>query len=214
MQIDLPKFTTPMNSSNEDKNHWMLSYSDIVTLLLCFFAMFFAISQVDTVKFEMISEYFSKSQKTPLHVLEKTVKALIVEHEMEDVVDVQLTPDGLELNFQNKILFDSGKAELKPKAFSILLALANILKTNEVKDRVIQVAGHTDTLPIVSSSLYPSNWELSTARASQVIRYFIDRGLRKERFEAIGYADTHLREKENSNRRGLAANRRVVLLVK
>lgn len=214
MQIDLPKFTTPMNSSNEDKNQWMLSYSDIVTLLLCFFAMFFAISQVDTVKYEMISEYFSKSQKTPLHVLEKTVKALIVQHEMEDVVEVQLTPDGLELNFQDKILFDSGKAELKARANSILTALADILKTNDVRDRVIQVAGHTDTLPIVSSSLYPSNWELSTARASQVIRYFIERGLKKERFEAIGYADTRLREKESSDKRGLAVNRRVILLVK
>lgn len=203
-----------MNNSNEDKNHWMLSYSDIVTLLLCFFAMFFAISQVDTVKYEMISEYFNKSEKTPLRVLQETIKVLIADHKMEDVVEVTLTPDGLELNFQDKILFDSGKAELKARAYAILTALADILKTNEVNNRVIQVAGHTDTLPIVSNSLYPSNWELSTARASQVIRYFIGRGLKKQRFEAIGYADTRLREKENSNKRGLAVNRRVILLVK
>ena len=213
MQIKIKKIQSPFRT-DDDKNQWMLSYSDMVTLLLCFFAMFFAVSQVDTVKFEMISEYFNKTNKTSLYELEKKIKALISEQKMEDVVEVTLTPDGLELNFQDRILFDSGKAKLKSNADPILAALAKILKTDDVKKRVIQIAGHTDTVPIGKTSVYPSNWELSTARSSQVIRYFINKRLNKKRFEAIGYADTRLRKKENSLKRGLAVNRRVILLIK
>ena len=212
MEIDLTKIN--LQSKPEEKNSWLLSYSDMVTLLLCFFALFFAISQIDKVKFEIISEYFNQTNKMPLHQLEDQVKTLINEHQMEDVIEVNLTPDGLELNFQDKILFDSGKSELKTAAFPILSSLGNILKTSHVKDRKIQVAGHTDTVPISQNSIYPSNWELSTARASQVIRYFLSRDLIKERFEAIGYADTKLRQPETPQGRGLAVNRRVVLLIK
>ena len=198
----------------EEAEPWLLSYSDMVTLLLCFFALFFAISQIDQVKFEIISEYFNKTQKMPLHQLKDQIKMLIKQHNMEEVIDVNLTPDGLELNFQDNILFDSGKAELKTASWSILKALAEILQSSHVNDRKIQVAGHTDSVPISENSIYPSNWELSSARASQVIRYFLRQHLDKERFEAIGYADTKLRVPETIEKRGFAANRRVVLLIK
>ncbi len=212
MEIDVSKFDKSTNP--DEKNHWLLSYSDMVTLLLCFFALFFAISRVDTVKYEMLTEYFDQSSKMPLHELQTQMKALIEKHNLRNKVDVKLTQDGLELNFQDKILFDSGQAELKEEAFPILSAIANILRTSSVRTRKIQVAGHTDTVPINKDSIYPSNWELSTARASRVIRYFLDHHFEKERFEAVGYADTKLKVQESIDNKGVAVNRRVVLLIK
>jgi chemotaxis protein MotB len=211
VEIKLKEF---QNRTVSDEQHWLLSYSDMVTLLLAFFVLFFAISQVDQSKFEMIMEYFSKTESTPLHVLEEKFKKMVKTHNLEEEVDVALTPDGLLVNFQDNILFDSGKATLKEKAFVILSALGDILKQEEVRGRKVQVEGHTDTVPVSKNVQYPSNWELSTARASGVIRYLIAEQVEPQRFVAVGFADTRQRVEETEQRRGLSVNRRVSLLVK
>lgn len=212
MEINIPEFIKPKVA--KDTQPWLLSYSDMVTLLLAFFVLFFAISQLDQAKFEMIMQYFNRSESMPLHVLEEKFKELVQAHNLQENVDVELTPDGLLVNFQDNILFDSGKAELKSKSFAVLTALAEILKAQEVSDRRIQVEGHTDTVPIAKSAPYPSNWELSAARSASVIRYLIENGVASHRFVAVGYADTRLRVKESPNNRGFQINRRVSLLIK
>ena len=213
MQLNLPHKDLFIKET-EEKNTWLLSYSDMVTLLLAFFVLFFAISQVDQTKFEMIMDYFSQEQKMPLHELEKVVKKLIAENDLQQSVEVELTPDGLLLTFQDKILFDSGKAELKKGAFPILGGIGDILLSHDVIDRQIKVEGHTDTVPLSRLSEYPSNWELSAARATHVIRYLISENVAPSRFTAIGYADTRLRVPEDDQHRGLQANRRVSLIIK
>ena len=95
MEIKIPNVTSGRSYKNEQP--WLLSYSDMVTLLLAFFVLFFAISQIDQVKFEMIMEYFSKNETMPLHVLEQRFKELIQAHNLQEQVDVELTPDGLEI---------------------------------------------------------------------------------------------------------------------
>lgn len=210
MEIKLPQ----QSVSQKDSQPWLLSYSDMVTLLLAFFVLFFTISQVDQAKFEMIMKYFNKSQSMPLHVLKKKFEALIQAHQLEQSVDVELTPDGLLVNFQDNLLFDSGKAELKAHSFPVLNALADILNSPDVAERKIQIEGHTDTVPLAKNALYPTNWELSTARSSSVIRYLINKKIIPKRFVAVGYADTRLRQKETSENKGLSVNRRVSLLVK
>ncbi len=214
MQIEMPDILRQRQAAASDDQPWLLSFSDLVTLLLAFFVLFFAISQVDQSKFEMIMEYFSESRQMPLHKLEEKLKQLIAEHQLQESVDVELTPDGLLLNFQDKILFASGKAELKAEAAPVLDALAAIFRTPEVADRSIQVEGHTDTLPLSKNSAYPSNWELSSARSARVIRYLIERNIAPSRFVAVGFADTRLRQPETEGNRGLSVNRRVSLLVK
>ncbi len=186
----------------------------MVTLLLAFFVLFFSISQIDQSKFEMIMEYFTKSQSTPLYVLEEQFKELVTAHQLEQSVDVELTPDGLMVNFQDNLLFDSGEAKLKTKSYAVLNALAEILKSADVADRKIQIEGHTDSVPLAKNALYPTNWELSTARSSSVIRYLITKEVVSRRFVAVGFADTRMRQKETAEKRGLSVNRRVSLLVK
>ncbi len=211
MEIELPEHIKP---PAQESQPWLLAYSDMVTLLLAFFVLFFAISQFDPVKFEVIMDYFSQNQSMPLHVLEDKFQQLVQAHQLEQNVEVELTPEGLLVNFQDNLLFDSAKADLKPNAFPVLNAMADILKAEEVDKRKIQVEGHTDSIPLANQASYPSNWELSTARSSSVIRYLTSKEVSPDRFMAVGFADTQLRERETPEKRGLSVNRRVSLLIK
>ena len=208
------KLNNDPRSHGSESQDWLMPYSDMVTLLLAFFVLFFAISQVDQVKFEMIMEYFSKSEVMPLHELEKKFREMVKTHQLEESVDVALTPDGLMVNFQDNILFDSGHAELKERSLPILDELAKILNSPDVVSRTIQVQGHTDSVPLAKNALYPSNWELSTARSSSVIRHLLTALVDARRFLAVGFADTHMKEEESEGHRGLPVNRRVSLLIK
>lgn len=211
MEIELPEHVkTPV----QENQPWLLAYSDMVTLLLAFFVLFFAISQFDPVKFEVIMDYFSQDQPMPLHVLEDKFQQLVQAHQLEQNVEVELTPEGLLVNFQDNLLFDSAKADLKPIAFPVLTAMADILNAEEVDKRKIQVEGHTDSIPLAEQASYPSNWELSAARSSSVIRYLTSREVAPGRFMAVGFADTQLRERETPENRGLSVNRRVSLLIR
>jgi chemotaxis protein MotB len=211
MQIQLSK---SVESGGKENQPWLLAYSDMVTLLLAFFVLFFAISQFDPVKFEVIMDYFSQNQTMPLHVLEEKFDQLVQAHQLEQSVEVELTPEGLLVNFQDNLLFDSGKADLKENSYPVLGAMADIIKAEDVVSRKIQVEGHTDSVPLSEKADYPSNWELSTARSSSVIRYFITEKVSSSRFMAVGFADTQLRELETPETRGLSVNRRVSLLIK
>jgi chemotaxis protein MotB len=110
--------------------------------------------------------------------------------------------------FPDQILFDSGSAVLKPGFKKILQILAPQLKR---LPNSIEVDGHTDNVPI-STAAFPSNWELSAARAGSVVRYFETLGLPSERLAAAGYADTRPVE-SNDTRQGRARNRRVEIIV-
>ena len=101
-------------------------------------------------------------------------------------VKVEIRDGRMVLDLQNDILFDTGRVDIKPEGAKDLDAVADILKG--IPDRQFQVAGHTDDVPI-NNSVYPSNWELSTARALQVIHYLEDKGVKPAQLSAAGYAD-------------------------
>jgi chemotaxis protein MotB len=107
------------------------------------------------------------------------------------------------------VLFASGEANLKGRSVPLLSAMARLLKVEA--RHPITVEGHTDPLPI-ESERYPSNWELSTARASSVVRYFIDRGLVPRRLTAAGFAALHPLV-TNSTADGRSRNRRVEIVL-
>ena len=116
----------------------------------------------------------------------------------------------LEINFVDKVLFASGSAEITPRGHEILLKVAGVLA--KVKDKSIYVVGHTDSNPI-HSGLYPSNWELSSARAASVIRFLSESGnLSPERFTAMGRA-FYQPVASNATPEGRQENRRVDIIV-
>lgn len=109
------------------------------------------------------------------------------------------------LDLPNDVLFDTGRVDIKPAGAKDLDAVADILKS--LPDRQFQIAGHTDDVPI-KNSMYGSNWELSTARALQVIHYLEDRGVKSAQLSASGYADVDPIA-SNTTEEGRKQNRRL-----
>jgi chemotaxis protein MotB len=109
------------------------------------------------------------------------------------------------LDLQNDILFETARVDITPAGAKDLDAVADILKT--LPDRQFQVAGHTDDVPI-KTAMYPSNWELSTARALQVIHYLEDKGVKSAQLSATGYAEVDP-VASNSTPEGRKQNRRL-----
>ncbi|MFC2061682.1 flagellar motor protein MotB [Elusimicrobiota bacterium] len=196
----------------DDENQWMFSYSDMVTLLFTFFVLLYAISNPDPVKIQLLSNYFSKEKKMTFTELQQKIEEYIVDNKVQQQVAVKLTSKGVEINFKDKVLFDIGKANLKDVAYPILTEIGKLLNYEEITDRKISVEGHTDSIPI-RSAVFPSNWELSSARAATVVRFFVGQGMNSRRFESIGYAETRPVVPEIDEKRGLAQNRRVVVVI-
>jgi chemotaxis protein MotB len=119
----------------------------------------------------------------------------------------------LTVNVVDKILFDSGKAALKPAGLKVLQQIGDILKSTVDKD--IQVEGHTDNVPIrgALTEKYPTNWELSTARATTVLHFLQSEvGISGERLSAVGYGE-HRPLATNSTAEGRALNRRIQIIL-
>ena len=139
--------------------------------------------------------------------LEKSLKAEIAEKN----VMVQELRGRLVITVQDRVLFDSGKAELRKESFPVLDKVASVLKKS-VPDKNVGVEGHTDNVPITYSG-WKSNWELSTARALSVLHYFTDeRKLNAARFSAAGYGE-YRPVSDNDTDEGKQKNRRVEIYV-
>lgn len=127
---------------------------------------------------------------------------------VRDRVEVATTADTVNLIIKDEVLFDPASADLKPQAHRILDQIAQLLAVN---DYPVSVEGHTDDRPI-QTARYPSNWELSVARATEVTRYLIGRSIDAQRLRAVGYADTRPLSQGTSDE-NRARNRRVSLVV-
>ena len=199
-------------SSEEDDQPWLISYADMVTLLLAFFIVLVSMSTLNKNKFEQMTEYFSKKDRMTLKQMEQKIKVFVLDEKMQNQIGAQLTANGVEVNFKDKLLFDIGKADVKPEAIDVLSKIAALLNTGDIARRKISVQGHTDSVPI-KSTVYPSNWELSSARAAKVVKFFIEHDLDSRRFESIGYADTKPLVPELDKKKGQSENRRVVMVI-
>ncbi|CAH2214016.1 flagellar motor protein MotB [Tepidibacter aestuarii] len=222
---------------------WMSTYGDMVTLLLCFFVLLFSMSSVDAQKFQSIIQSFNgslgfldggktlsseqyidrglKDDKSTNQIkeienfnnLEKKIKKYLDENDLNKDVKVVNENSGLLLRFQDNVLFSSGRAELKPKSEVTLRYISDLLNKKEFDDKFIRIEGHTDNDPIKYSSRYPTNWELSVARASNVVRFLVEEtGINPERISASGYSEYHP-VVANTSDKNKAKNRRVDILI-
>ncbi len=123
-------------------------------------------------------------------------------------VQFSLNKNMLNLQISNNLLFERGSAKLQSAGYEVLDELTAFLDTN---NHTVSVEGHTDNVPI-STRQYPSNWELSSARATNVTRYLIENGIDETRLRAIGYANTRPRD-NNTSEEGRTNNRRVTIVV-
>ena len=207
---------------------WMVTYGDMMSLLLTFFVMLLSYSSTDIFKFKqamgslrgalgvMKSEQgvvnISKlmiGTRTQQQVETSTarLKKLIKQEHMEEAISVERTDKGLLIRISSPVLFDLGKAEVKPDIRSILGKLVDIISKWEGP---VRVEGHTDDLPIRTAQ-FPSNWELSAARAVKVLRYIIEKGgMAPKYLSAVGYGEHHPFV-PNTDPESRSKNRRVVI---
>lgn len=129
----------------------------------------------------------------------------------EKMVRLDMAKKGLVITFVAEVLFDSGKAQIKQDAYSVLDKVSDVLQ-NQVRDRNIAIEGYTDNQPIKYSK-WKSNWELSTARATSVLHYLADKkGLDQRRLSSIGYGEFRP-VASNNTAEGRQQNRRVEITI-
>lgn len=128
-------------------------------------------------------------------------------------ITIQQVRDRLTINMVDRVLFDSGHAQVKPAGVKVLKQVGDVL--NKISDKQIRIEGHTDNVPISSKlqDRFKTNWELSTARATTVVRYLIDQGgVDRQYLSAVGYADTHPLA-SNDSEEGRSSNRRIEIVL-
>jgi chemotaxis protein MotB len=216
---------------------WLTTYADMMSLLMCFFILIMSFSTIELDKFKMAmgslkgalgimgTQKNLNPEQTWLfsyrHSLQSLITVSVMEHVeklremiekegMEDQMSFYLSDDELYIRIRDDLFFELGKADLSPKAHNILTFLARtvFLFADEIK-----VEGHTDNLPI-HTERYPSNWELSFARALSVIKFFVDHEkVDPGKLNAAGYGEFRPLVPNDSpvNR---AKNRRVVIKVR
>lgn len=144
-----------------------------------------------------------------LEKMYKDVMGFVKSKDLEAKVSIKKDTRGILIEIQDKILFDSGKADIKKESFSLLNDISDLL--NKFPNEVI-IEGHTDNLPI-NRGYYKSNWELSTDRAVKVVKYFVDnKNMTGKRFQAVGCGE-YRPIATNSTPQGRQINRRVNILI-
>lgn len=154
-----------------------------------------------------LSDFLLEDEK--LHQYKEMLDEYFQEQGLENFVTNIVTEKGLQVTIQEMALFDSGKALLHPEALAVIGNLSVILTE---MDNYVEISGHTDNLPI-STSEFPSNWELSVGRSLNVMKYMLrNQNLNPERFSVVGYGE-YRPIRSNITEEGRAANRRVELLI-
>ena len=176
---------------------WLMTYADMITLLLCFFAVFLAVSTpkadaVKKAKSKFMEQFASaRPQQTPeARAPDFPFSAAVMEYQGPQGIEAVEQGERITvIEMNSAAVFRTGSAELNARGATILNALLPSLQDKRYADYRITIEGHTDDAPIATPQ-FPSNWELSTARAAAVVRYFIGRGIPATKLSAAGYADT------------------------
>jgi chemotaxis protein MotB len=245
-------------AEHENSERWLLTYADMITLLVAFFIMLYSMSVMNQAKFQQLAisvrsgfgqsavngvptvfarggglnstpsfvsssksdgssgEDFVKDakQRQDADGLDKAyaaVKAYIQKNGLRDAMHVVRNERGVVVTVMtDKMLFAPGQADLRPEELTLLNTVGDVMQ-KAVPENPVRVEGHTDSLPI-HTLRFPSNWELSTTRATTVLRYFEARGVGAKRLEAAGYADQRpLTANDTDGHR--AQNRRVEIVI-
>ena len=218
---------------------WMVTFGDLMSLLLCFFVLLLSFSEMDRKKYKIVSgsmqNAFGMQKKTPVfespkgnkiiarnfdqaiivtRMEEKIAKPIVVEvnnnfKEWEDLIQVEVEENKVTIRLLGETTFDTGKSEIRQKMKPLLLKIGSIL--NEIKGDIV-VAGHTDNVPL-SGGRFNSNLGLSLARSATVAEFLMQQtGIVPDRISTMGYGDNHPIS-TNSTPEGRQKNRRVEIIV-
>lgn len=224
----------------ENHERWLVTYADLITLLMVFFVVLYSMSKVDANKFQAMADALSVSlgsgapalqldvsqypegtapvdegatttpspEQTSIDNIKEKLDAFAQDNSINSQLVTDVEERGLVISIQETLLFDSGSDILSLQAHTILRQISAILAASP---NYIRVEGHTDTIPI-SSGRFPSNWELSVLRASNVIHILSSEGIDVKRMSAVGYGEFRPLA-ANDTPEGRARNRRVDLII-
>lgn len=228
-------------------NHerWLLTYADLITLLMIFFVVMYAISNVNAQKMASLANSLAQAlmgqpasgifddggmpsiipevvpavggqggalpddEFTQLNKIKVELQEYIQQEGLENQVKLKTEERGLVVSMADTVLFPKSSAELTPEAYALLQQISSALAKIP---NYLRVEGHTDNLPI-NTPLFPSNWELSTARATNVTKVLISAAhISPQRLSATGYSE-YRPVASNDSEAGRALNRRVDIVI-
>ncbi len=236
-----------MKVEKDNAERWLLTYADLMNLLLIFFIVLYSMSMIDVKKFDQLAQSFRESLGTSssnkyfspgggynsleqftsiaqadtskLTTQNETQKAEDIKNQVDQMVkannlgnNITVTSEerGIKISIAANFLFLSGSAEITPLAYSVLQGIGKTLLA--FKGNTISIEGHTDNEPI-STAQFPSNWELSSSRATNVLEHILDNSeLDPVNFSAVGYGEYHPLVPNNSEE-NKARNRRVDIVI-
>jgi len=216
---------------HEDSHRWIVSYADFITILFAFFVVMYAISSLNDSKYKSLEEgmhsAFNKKDKNKATVSTAKIKDgdshTVTKGTFRDGMDdlnkslsdledgdykIKRQEGWIELEIKAGSLFDSGSTDLKPEALIKLMSLASKLKG---QDYPIAIEGYTDNRPIETPA-FPSNWELSAARAATVGRVLNSYGIPKNLLMVTGFGD-QFPITDNFTPAARSKNRRVTIII-
>ena len=199
----------PPSGADDEGEGWLTSYLDVLTLLITLFVLLLSMSETGAGNDAASRQATASIAPASRDILPRN-DGLQPRFSGLNIDGVSVAEDnrGITLRIDNRLLFDSGEASLTAGGRAVLRDLVDRLDSFDGR---VSVEGHTDNVPIATAR-FPSNWELSTRRATAVLRELVDSGLSRGRLRAIGYADTRPLD-SNETASGRAANRRVELLL-
>ncbi len=229
--------------TGDDGPGWLTTFNDLITLLMVFFVLLFTMGSVDTQMLQKFQyalqsglgirgagskvsiavkdsqrnpdeaqlliqaavEAEPEDQKVPTDTIDEALKALTE----EPGINVRYSNQGAHITFEDFLLFDFGKADINPGGLAFLNKMATLIQKIPYP---VRVEGHTDNVPI-HTARFPSNWELSIARAVSVVKYFAAAGkINPQRLSAVGYGETRPLVPNNSLANS-SINRRVEIVL-
>ena len=230
----------------DNSERWLLTYADLMNLLLILFILLYTMSKIDMAKYQTVAaslraalgdststgQVIGEGGGAPsLIYIDGQDPSPVVEAQMEeqqlegikggitkviqmeglvDEVDVTAEERGIVISIEERVLFKSGSADLEPESKQTIEKLGKVLLA--VPGKMIRVEGHTDNVPI-SSSRFPDNQELSTARANSVWRILVNNvGISPKSISATGYGE-YRPKKPNDTEENRAQNRRVDIAI-
>lgn len=245
----MPKAKVKIEKDGAER--YLLTYADLMNLLLIFFIILYSMSQVDSQKFQQLSGSLKSTfgafapgsvintggggpslltlnpsdEATPnpntgtgkgnaeeagTKEVKQKVEQLIAEQNLQGNLNVELQERGVVISITASFLFKSGSADIEKESLPIVDKIGNILLS--VPGNHIRIEGHTDNDPI-KTSVFPSNWELSSARATNVLRFIVEKsGIKPEVVSSVGYGE-YRPKAPNTTEQNKAMNRRVDIVI-
>ncbi|MGE5504545.1 MAG: flagellar motor protein MotB [Actinomycetota bacterium] len=184
------KFEVHNEEASED---WLLSYADMITLLMAFFIMLVSISKIDANLYEQVQSGMAKDignrqVSKPLQELKAELTSTMATLAVDDAVDIGKDDKGLVLNLASGAMFKPSSAEVTPQMRTVLKEISETLNQPRFTNYQIDIQGHTDDTP-VRTPQFASNWELSSARSVATLKVLTEFGLPSVRMRTAAFAD-------------------------